>query len=166
MSNQGNNQGGYPPPPGGVGPGGGPQMPEQSQPVDLATSRASNQPLRIPTVPRPTLAPPRSTGGVAILGESPINLWFTQCTVIRFQIFMSTWNRKLSDLNQFQQTLSHMKAVFGFEKREKFMENGKAGANLKKLCQCSRKLKFPQWNLNFSNCFHLSLKFLKFLKYT
>ena len=74
MSNQGNNQGGYPPPPGGVGPGGGPQMPEQSQPVDLATSRASNQPLRIPTVPRPTLAPPRSTGGVAILGEWPINL--------------------------------------------------------------------------------------------
>ena len=71
MSNQGNNQGGYPPPPGGVGPGGGPPMPEQSQPVDLATSRASNQPLRIPTVPRPNLAPPRSTGGVAILGESP-----------------------------------------------------------------------------------------------
>ena len=71
MSNQGNTQGGYPPPPGSVGPGGGPQMPEQSQPVDLATSRASNQPLRIPTVPRPNLAPPRSTGGVAILGELP-----------------------------------------------------------------------------------------------
>ena len=42
-------------------------MPEQSQPVDLATT--SKQPLRIPTVPRPTLNPaPRSTGGVAILG--------------------------------------------------------------------------------------------------
>ena len=74
MSNQGNVQGGHPPPT-GIGPGGPPQtsnplqMPEQSQPVDLATSRVTNQPLRIPTVPRPTLAPPRSTGGVAILGE-------------------------------------------------------------------------------------------------
>ena len=38
-----------------------------SQPVDLATT--SKQPLRIPTVPRPTLNPaPRTTGGVAILG--------------------------------------------------------------------------------------------------
>ena len=48
-------------------PTGTPVMPEQSQPVDLATT--SKQPLRIPTVPTPTLNPaPRSTGGVAILG--------------------------------------------------------------------------------------------------
>ena len=76
-SNPVNPTGGHPPPgSGGVGPQGGVvphttsnpiQMPEQSQPVDLATSK---QPLRIPTVPRPNLAPPRSTGGVAILGKN------------------------------------------------------------------------------------------------
>ena len=75
-SNPVNPTGGHPPPGSGVvGPQGvvphttsNPiQMPEQSQPVDLATSK---QPLRIPTVPRPNLAPPRSTGGVAILGKT------------------------------------------------------------------------------------------------
>ena len=42
-------------------------MPEQSQPVDLATT--SKQPLRIPSVPRPQLNPPRPGSGVAILGN-------------------------------------------------------------------------------------------------
>ena len=48
--------------------------PEQSQPVDLATSSKGPQPLRIPTVPRPQLASPsRSgpTGAVTILGKFP-----------------------------------------------------------------------------------------------
>ena len=78
--NQGNMSGGHPPPAGVGGPGGPPQvsnpiqMPEQSQPVDLATT--SKQPLRIPSVPRPTLNPSRTTGGVAILGKSLLILDF------------------------------------------------------------------------------------------
>ena len=48
-------------------PSSGSMVPEQSQPLDMVTNK---QPLRIPTVPRPTLNPtrPPGGGGMAILG--------------------------------------------------------------------------------------------------
>ena len=49
---------------------GNPLIPEQSQPVDLATT--SKQPLRIPTVPRPTLNPPRAILGGTVTTATPL----------------------------------------------------------------------------------------------